>query len=80
MQLIHRSDVLIENYLPGKLAKYGLDYKTVSQIRPSLVYCSITGRLCVFNYCCYYKSRDCLSRGLIKVTSLFIQFKIHNIF
>ena len=46
-QLIHEmikdADVLIENYKAGSLAKYGLDYATLSQINPRLVYCSITG-------------------------------------
>ena len=37
------SDVLIENYKAGSLAKYGLDYASLSQVNPRLVYCSITG-------------------------------------
>src|SRR5690606_12835415 len=37
------SDVLIENYKAGSLAKYGLDYESLSKINPRLVYCSITG-------------------------------------
>lgn len=41
--LAAESDVLIENYKAGSLAKYGLDYKTLSEINPRLVYCSITG-------------------------------------
>lgn len=41
--LIACSDVLIENYKVGGLAKYGLDYQTVRQLNPELVYCSITG-------------------------------------
>jgi crotonobetainyl-CoA:carnitine CoA-transferase CaiB-like acyl-CoA transferase len=36
-------DVVIENFRPGKLAEYGLDYETLSALRPGLVYCSITG-------------------------------------
>lgn len=36
-------DVLIENYKAGSLAKYGLDYATLSQLNPRLVYCSVTG-------------------------------------
>ncbi|HAZ79304.1 MAG TPA: CoA transferase [Porticoccaceae bacterium] len=42
-QLIEQTDVLIENYKVGGLAKYGLDYTCLSQINPKLVYCSITG-------------------------------------
>lgn len=37
------SDVLIENYKAGSLAKYGLDYESLSKLNPRLVYCSITG-------------------------------------
>lgn len=36
-------DVLIENYKTGSLKKYGLDYESLSQLNPKLVYCSITG-------------------------------------
>lgn len=36
-------DVLIENYKAGSLAKYGLDYATLSALNPRLVYCSVTG-------------------------------------
>lgn len=36
-------DVLVENYLPGTLAKYQLDYTSLSKINPSLIYASITG-------------------------------------
>lgn len=41
--LAAESDVLIENYKAGSLAKYGLDYESLSQLNPRLVYCSITG-------------------------------------
>lgn len=37
------SDVLIENYKAGSLARYGLDYATLAELNPRLVYCSITG-------------------------------------
>ncbi|VVQ25540.1 CaiB/BaiF CoA transferase family protein [Pseudomonas fluorescens] len=36
-------DVLIENYKAGSLAKYGLDYASLSRLNPRLVYCSVTG-------------------------------------
>ena len=42
-KLAARSDVLIENFKFGGLAKYGLDYKSLSAENPRLVYCSITG-------------------------------------
>ena len=41
--LATESDVLIENYKAGSLKKYGLDYETLKEINPRLVYCSITG-------------------------------------
>ncbi len=42
-ELACRSDVLIENYRVGGLAKYGLDYASLRDLHPGLVYCSITG-------------------------------------
>jgi crotonobetainyl-CoA:carnitine CoA-transferase CaiB-like acyl-CoA transferase len=41
--LAQRADILVENFRPGGLAKYGLDYEHLSAINPSLIYCSITG-------------------------------------
>ncbi|KAI8813850.1 putative l-carnitine dehydratase/alpha-methylacyl-CoA racemase [Cladochytrium replicatum] len=37
------SDVLIENYIPGKLDEYGLGYEDLSKSNPKLIYASITG-------------------------------------
>lgn len=42
-QLARKCDVLIENYKVGGLKKYGLDYATLKEINPALIYCSITG-------------------------------------
>lgn len=42
-ELAQKSDVLIENYVPGKLKKYGLDYEQIKEIAPKLIYCSLTG-------------------------------------
>ena len=41
--LIASADILIENFKVGGLDKYGLDYKTLHNNYPSLIYCSITG-------------------------------------
>ncbi|KAI9691373.1 MAG: hypothetical protein M1820_009710 [Bogoriella megaspora] len=45
--ILHRlakdCDVLVENYVPGGLQKYGMDYESLSKINPSLIYASITG-------------------------------------
>uniref|UniRef100_A0A8W7PKQ4 Succinate--hydroxymethylglutarate CoA-transferase n=1 Tax=Anopheles coluzzii TaxID=1518534 RepID=A0A8W7PKQ4_ANOCL len=42
-ELAKKCDVLVENYVPGKLDSLGLGYETLKSIAPSLVYCSITG-------------------------------------
>lgn len=42
-RLAARSDVVIENFKTGGLAKYGLDHASLSALNPRLVYCSITG-------------------------------------
>jgi crotonobetainyl-CoA:carnitine CoA-transferase CaiB-like acyl-CoA transferase len=41
--LAANSDVLIENFKVGGLAQYDLDYKSLADLNPRLVYCSITG-------------------------------------
>jgi crotonobetainyl-CoA:carnitine CoA-transferase CaiB-like acyl-CoA transferase len=41
--LAAKSDVVIENFKVGGLAKYGLDYPSLKPLNPGLVYCSITG-------------------------------------
>jgi crotonobetainyl-CoA:carnitine CoA-transferase CaiB-like acyl-CoA transferase len=42
-RLAQQSDVVIENFKVGALAKYGLDYPNLGAANPRLVYCSITG-------------------------------------
>jgi crotonobetainyl-CoA:carnitine CoA-transferase CaiB-like acyl-CoA transferase len=42
-ELARVSDVLIENYKFGDLARYGLAYDDLKQINPRLIYCSVTG-------------------------------------
>ncbi len=41
--LIAEADIVIENFKVGGLAKYGLDYASLSADNPGLIYCSITG-------------------------------------
>lgn len=43
IELIRRADVLIENFRPGTMTRYGLSYEQIQSINPRLVYCSITG-------------------------------------
>jgi crotonobetainyl-CoA:carnitine CoA-transferase CaiB-like acyl-CoA transferase len=42
-ELAARCDVLIENFRPGVLERYGLGYPALHRLNPDLVYCSITG-------------------------------------
>ena len=41
--LIRDADIVVENFKVGGLEKYGLDYDSLRQINPGLIYCSITG-------------------------------------
>ena len=43
MDLARVSDVVVENFLPGVVAKLGCDYAALSAVKPDLVYCSISG-------------------------------------
>lgn len=42
-ELVTDADVIIENFKVGGLAKYGLDYASLAEVNPALIYCSITG-------------------------------------
>ena len=42
-ELACQSDVLVENFKTGGLARYGLDYESLRQLNPRLIYCSVTG-------------------------------------
>ena len=42
-ELVKSCDVFIENFKVGDMARYGLDYASLSQLQPRLVYCSVTG-------------------------------------
>src|SRR3972149_9501700 len=43
LALAAKSDVLVENLLPGTLDEFGLGYEALKEINPRLVYCSISG-------------------------------------
>jgi crotonobetainyl-CoA:carnitine CoA-transferase CaiB-like acyl-CoA transferase len=42
-RLAETADVIVENFRPGVMGRLGLDYETVRQRNPALVYCSISG-------------------------------------
>lgn len=42
-QFAAEADILVENFKPGGLAKYGLDYDSLREQHPHLIYCSISG-------------------------------------
>ncbi|HEX9331971.1 MAG TPA: CaiB/BaiF CoA-transferase family protein [Anaerolineales bacterium] len=43
LELAKQSDVLVENFRPGTLSRFSLDFESISVINPNLIYCSITG-------------------------------------
>ena len=43
LRLLEQSDVLVENFVPGTMARFGLDYASVKDANPRLVYASISG-------------------------------------
>jgi crotonobetainyl-CoA:carnitine CoA-transferase CaiB-like acyl-CoA transferase len=48
-KLVERSDVLVENFVPGKLASMGLGWEACQKINPRLIYTSISGKLSGYN-------------------------------
>lgn len=42
-RMVANADVLIENFRPGTLARYGLGYEALRAVSPRLIYCSVTG-------------------------------------
>ena len=67
-ELAKKSDVLIENFMPGKLKQMGLGYDDIKEIAPSLVYCSVTG---------YGQTGPYAGRGGYDVTAAAIGGLIH---
>jgi crotonobetainyl-CoA:carnitine CoA-transferase CaiB-like acyl-CoA transferase len=43
LKLVEQSDVIVENFTPGVMARFGLDYETVKSTNPKIIYCSISG-------------------------------------
>jgi crotonobetainyl-CoA:carnitine CoA-transferase CaiB-like acyl-CoA transferase len=62
-RLARRAHVVVENFMTGTLARYGLDYDTLASDNPGLIYCSLTG----FGHDGPYKDRagyDYLIQGM----------------
>jgi crotonobetainyl-CoA:carnitine CoA-transferase CaiB-like acyl-CoA transferase len=43
LDLVRAADVVVENFSPGVMARYGLDHASLRSLRPDLIYCSISG-------------------------------------
>ena len=43
LKLVQKADVVVENFTPGVMKRFGLDYESVKAINPSIIYCSISG-------------------------------------
>jgi crotonobetainyl-CoA:carnitine CoA-transferase CaiB-like acyl-CoA transferase len=43
LDLARKSDVVVENFVPGVVGRLGCDYATLARVKPDLVYCSISG-------------------------------------
>ncbi|XP_038665854.1 succinate--hydroxymethylglutarate CoA-transferase isoform X3 [Scyliorhinus canicula] len=63
-------DVLMENYIPGKLADMGLGYSHIQEVAPHIVYCSITGygQTGPMSQRAGYDSIVCAVSGLMHIT------------
>uniref|UniRef100_UPI00398EAFB3 succinate--hydroxymethylglutarate CoA-transferase isoform X3 n=1 Tax=Pristiophorus japonicus TaxID=55135 RepID=UPI00398EAFB3 len=68
--LAYVCDVLIENYVPGKLAEMGLGYVDIREVAPHIVYCSITGygQTGPMSQRAGYDSVACAVSGLMHIT------------
>ena len=42
-QLAARADILVENFRVGNLERYGLDYDSIAEVNPGIIYASVTG-------------------------------------
>jgi crotonobetainyl-CoA:carnitine CoA-transferase CaiB-like acyl-CoA transferase len=42
-RLCERADVVVSNFMPGTLARFGLDYEAIAAVSPGVVYCEISG-------------------------------------
>jgi crotonobetainyl-CoA:carnitine CoA-transferase CaiB-like acyl-CoA transferase len=42
-RMLEKADVLVENFRPGLMESFGLDYEAASEINPRIIYCSVSG-------------------------------------
>src|SRR6202044_771142 len=42
-RLLATTDVLVENFRPGVMRRFGLDYSALAELQPALIYCAISG-------------------------------------
>ena len=69
LQLVRDADVVVENFTPGVMSRFGLDYDTVKGTNPRIIYCSISG----FGQTGPYKDRpayDQIMQGISGVMSI----------
>ena len=43
LELAKKVDVIVENFVPGTMKKFGLDYESIKKVNPRIIYCSISG-------------------------------------
>ncbi len=43
LNMVKKADVIIENFRPGVVEKWGIDYPTVKEINPKIIYCHVSG-------------------------------------
>ena len=69
LQLAVKADVVVENFTPGVMHRFGLDYETVKAANPKIIYCSISG----FGQTGPYKDRpayDQIMQGISGIMSI----------
>lgn len=65
-ELLAHADIFLEGFRPSYLSRYGLDYESLREINPRLIYCSITG----FGQNCHKPAHDLNVVGLAGLNSL----------
>ena len=69
LDLAKGADVVVENFTPGVMSRFGLDYETVKGVNPKIIYCSISG----FGQSGPYKDRpayDQIMQGISGIMSI----------